>query len=213
MSARLDLIWNVTLQFLLVIVFGMPMIKGLHARCHIGRAGDYAWESTVSLHTCRSHCTTAETSHHWGKLHFHNICPMSIASGLLTACTVYLVGFCQNTEKSWRWKWDVGRIHLSSYLQNYSHPILVVVLRQTFVRWNIMKTGANVQCAYICLSVPRQSKRKTWSWQWLWLLKRNPTLLIMIPYVEKLLSVLWPGGKVQTCSEGQGQHGRMILLW
>ena len=147
------------------------------------------------------------------KLHFHNICPMSIASGLLTACTVYLVGFCQNTEKSWRWKWDVGRIHLSSYLQNYSHPILVVVLRQTFVRWNIMKTGANVQCAYICLSVPRQSKRKTWSWQWLWLLKRNPTLLIMIPYVEKLLSVLWPGGKVQTCSEGQGQHGRMILLW
>ena len=162
MSARLDLIWNVTLQFLLVIVFGMPMIKGLHARCHIGRAGDYAWESTVSLHTCRSHCTTAETSHHWGKLHFHNICPMSIASGLLTACTVYLVGFCQNTEKSWRWKWDVGRIHLSSYLQNYSHPILVVVLRQTFVRWNIMKTGANVQCAYKYMSVsstPIQKKK------------------------------------------------------
>ena len=75
MSARLDLIWNVTLQFLLVIVFGMPMIKGLHAHCHIGRAGDYAWESTVSLHTCRSHCTTAETSHHWEKNTFPHCLP------------------------------------------------------------------------------------------------------------------------------------------
>ena len=96
------------------------------------------------------------------KIHFHTVCPMSIASGLLTACTVYLVGFCQNTEKSWRWKWDVGRIHLSSYLQNYSHPILVVVLRQTFVRCNIMKTGANVQCAYKYMSVsstPIQKKK------------------------------------------------------
>ena len=74
-SCRLALIWNVTLQFLLVIVFGMPMIKGLHARCHIGRAGDYAWESTVSLHTCRSHCTTAETSHHWEKTTFPQYLP------------------------------------------------------------------------------------------------------------------------------------------
>ena len=106
----------------------------------------------LSLHNCRNFTPLGKTTfpQYLPSKKKKNICPMPIASGLLTACTVYLVGFCQNT---WRWKWDVGRIHLSSYLQNYSHPILVVVLRQTFVRWNIMKTGANVQCAYKYMSV------------------------------------------------------------